>query len=66
MTRLIPVTGWPFRTACMACGLRVIAGDGPHTTVYADCDGVPYKAYYCLSCAQELHSKGNTHHEEVS
>ena len=50
--RLKMVTGPRFYAACLACGEKVLAGDGQNTV--ADLDGEAYKAYYCERCALSL------------
>lgn len=38
---------------CKGCGKRMVLSRA-EPPIYADLDGEPFKAYYCLACAQKL------------
>jgi predicted SprT family Zn-dependent metalloprotease len=48
---LQPVTGKNFTTICAGCNKRM---ELAREHFFADLDGKPFEAYYCLKCSSEL------------
>lgn len=59
------ITGYPFQFICCQCRRCVTSTQG----YYADLDGKPFEAYYCIPCgsAKEIihdRTKGAAHHDK--
>jgi len=59
--RLTPVeaTWTPIIVQCIECkDHRTVTHGDALITMWADLDGVPYRAYYCADCAETLRKGG--------